>query len=137
VAAGALVMAYAVVGALLDPDVPPVGGLVFLAAGLAVHDAVLLPLVIGAGVVAGRFLPAGARAAVQVAGFVTVAVLVVALPLVLGFGRRPDDPSALPLDYGRGLAAALLLVWSAALVVVLRRTRRRRRPGDAGGPAAG
>ena len=127
VAAGGLVMLYAVAGALLDDDVRPVGVLVFLAGALVAHDAVLLPLVIGAGALAGRYLPVAARTAVRVAGFVTVILLVVATPLVLGFGRRPDDPSALPRDYAAGLAAVLFLVWTAALVTVLRPALRRRR----------
>jgi hypothetical protein len=138
VAAGGLVMLYAGAGALLDDDVRQVGVLLFLAGVLVAHDAVLLPLVIGAGALAGRYLPVTARTAVRVAGFVTVILLVVAIPLVLGLGRRPDDPSALPRDYGAGLAAVLILVWTAALVTALRPALRRRWAArrEAAGPPA-
>jgi hypothetical protein len=124
VAAGVLLMGYAVVGALTDPQTRPWQQLLFLGGVVAVHDFVLLPVVITAGVLIGRFVPARDRVAARVAGFVTVALLVVAVPLALGFGRRADDPSALPLDYGRGLAIVLILVWAAALTAVLRRRRR-------------
>jgi hypothetical protein len=47
-------------------------------------------------------------------------------------GRRPDVPSALPLDYGTGLLVTLAAVWlGVATVAVVRELTRRRR---AGGP---
>ncbi len=133
VAVGALVMAYAVAGALADPDVRPVGQLLFLVGVLVAHDAVLLPVAIGVGALIGRFVPVAARAAVRAAAFVTAALLAVAVPLVLGYGRRPDDPSTLPLDYGRGLAATLVVVWAASLTGALVRRRADRRAGKSRG----
>ncbi len=133
---GALTMGYAVAGALADPDVPALATLRFLAGVLVAHDAVLLPATIGAGALIGRFVPAGIRATVRVAGFVTLVLAVVTMPLVLGFGRRPDDPSALPLDYGRGLAVAVLAIWTASFAVLLTRRVVRKRPGR-GGTRAG
>jgi hypothetical protein len=134
VAAGALIIGYAVVGALADPDTRPLAQLLFLAGVLIAHDAVLLPAALGVGVLIGRFLPAGSRKPIQLAGFVTVTLAVVAVPLVLGFGRRTDEPSALPLAYTRGFAILLLLIWAAALTPVLRNriSRRRRARGYAG-----
>ncbi|GAA0915350.1 hypothetical protein GCM10009557_88240 [Virgisporangium ochraceum] len=81
---GVAVMVFAVVGALTDPDVRPVGHVLFLAGVLVTHDAVLLPLAIGAGVLIGRWVPRRLRVPVRVAGFVTATVLVVAVPLLLG-----------------------------------------------------
>jgi hypothetical protein len=127
VAGGALVMVYAVAGALGDPDARPAGTLLFLAGVLIAHDALLLPATIGVGVLIGRYVPAGVRAPVRAAAFVTVTLLVVATPLVLGLGRRLDDSSALPLPYGRGLATLLALVWSVAIGVAVRRLARGRR----------
>ena len=131
VVTGGLVMAYAVVGGVTDPDFATGGVPLFLVATLLAHDALVLPAAIGAGVLIGRYVPAAARVSVRVAAFVSVAVMVVALPLVLGFGRRSDDPSSLPQSYGRGLAVVLVLIWTVALVVVAmrRRTARRRPPG--------
>jgi hypothetical protein len=84
-----------------------------------------MPLAIGAGALIGRFVPVRTRAGVRVAAYLSLTLVVVALPFVLGFGRRPDDPSALPLNYGRGLAIALAAVWlgTAAVLVARRRVR--------------
>jgi hypothetical protein len=56
---------------------------------------------------------------------VTGLLTAVALPVVLGFGRRPDNPSQLPLDYGRNLVLVLVLVWVAVAVLAFARNRRR------------
>jgi hypothetical protein len=138
VAAGVAVMAYAVAGAAADPQTRPVGHLLFLAAVVVAHDAVLMPLTIATGVLIGRFLPLPVRRPVRAAALVSLAVTLVALPFVLGRGRRPDDPSALPLDYGHGLLVVLALVWSAALIAAWRARRRAAREraepaGSAGG----
>jgi hypothetical protein len=134
VAAGALLMGYAVLGALTDPDVRPIPHLLFLAGVLVAHDVVVLPLAIGVGVLVDRCLPVRFGIAARVAGFITATLLVVALPLVLGFGRRPDTPSALPLDYGRALALTTAAIWTAAATAALARrggrpTPPRRPPG--------
>jgi hypothetical protein len=121
---GILTMAYAVLGALLDDDVKPFGVLVFLVGVLVAHDGVLLPLVLGAGALIGRYIPARRQPPVRVAALVSLAVSVVALPLVLGFGRSPDNPSVLPLPYGRGLLLVLALVWAVAIGAAVLRTRK-------------
>lgn len=110
IGAGTLLMGYAVTGALGDPDVDVAGVALFLAAVLVLHDAVLLPLVIAAGVPARRWTP-GPR----MAGVVSLAVLVVGLPPALG-GRPPDNPSVLPLPYGRNLLLVLAAIWLVALL---------------------
>lgn len=124
VAIGTVVMGYAVLGAATDPDLKPPGVLFFLAAVLVAHDGVLLPLTIGAGALLGRYAPGWSRPGVRTAAIVSLAVAVVALPLVLGYGRSPDNPSILPLAYGRGLLLVLALTWAAALTaMVLARSR--------------
>ncbi|HEV8567248.1 MAG TPA: hypothetical protein VGQ92_09140 [Actinoplanes sp.] len=129
IAAGALVMAYAVAGALFDGDVNKVGVALFLIAVLVLHDAVFLPLVIGAGALIGRFVPVRWQSTTRVAALISLAVSVVALPLVLGFGRSPDNPSALPLPYGRGLIVILILIWIGSLGARKGMERRRARRG--------
>ncbi len=118
IGAGALLMAYAVGGALLDPEVDPVGVTIFLAAVLVAHDVVFLPLVLAAGTPVER-------PALRYAGVVGLAVLVVGLPLALGFGRVPDNPSVLPLPYGRNLLLILGLVALAALLPTAARRIRK------------
>ena len=117
--AGLVACGYAVAGAARDPDVSPGGVLVFLGAVLLAHDAVVLPLAIGVGALAGRAAPGRARAGVHGALFATAVVLVIGLPLALGYGRAADNPSALPRDYARGLSAVLAVVWLAAGAAVV------------------
>ena len=124
IACGAVVMGYAVSGALTDPDVK-FGALVFLVAVLVLHDGLLLPLSIGAGALIGRIIPARLRTPVRAAAVISLALTVVALPLVLGRGRVADNPSILPLDYGRGLLIAYGIIWvTTAVLALLRRWRR-------------
>ena len=129
VAVGGLVLAYAVIGALGDADVKA-GALFFLAGVLVAHDGLLLPLTIVAGVILRRYAPPRLRPALQAALVISLAVTVVAFPLVLGRGRSADNPSLLPLHYGRGLLAIYAIIWSAALATVATRSwrERRRRP---------
>jgi hypothetical protein len=127
IAAGVLAMAYAVGGVLLDSDVSVAGVAVFGVAVIVLHDGVFLPTVLGAGALINRLAPPRWRATVQVAALISLAVAVVAVPFVLGFGRRPDNPSALPSAYGRGLLLIVGLIWLVAVVrkVLARRSTRR------------
>jgi hypothetical protein len=128
VAVGGIMMGYAVLGALADPGIKPGGIVLFLAAVLVAHDALLLPLIIAAGALLARFAPRWAQRGIRAAAIVSLAVGVLALPLVLGFGRTADNPSILPLAYGHGLLLTLALIWataSASVAVTRHRTRRR------------
>jgi hypothetical protein len=112
---GVLFMGFGVLGAVTDPDINLVGVPLFLIAVLIllttiVHDAIFLPVAIGAGALVNRVVPAAWRATVRVAGTISLAVSVVAVPMVLGFGRSADDASVLPGNYGPGLAGVLALV---------------------------
>ena len=119
---GALVMGYAISGALFEPGLKLWGVMLFLAAMVAGHDGVFLPLVIAAGAVMRRV-----GHLVRAAAVVSLAVTVVALPFVLGYGRDPHNPSALPLSYGMGLTVVLAGVWTSTLLTLLvRRVFRNR-----------
>jgi hypothetical protein len=119
--AGVLAMLYAAVGAVADLGGKVGGVLIFLIAVLVAHDGVWLPLVLLAGAVLNRIVPARHRSSVRAAAIVVAALGMAALPLALGFGRTADNPSALPLDYGRNLALVLLGVVVAAGFTFLRR----------------
>jgi hypothetical protein len=118
---GVLAMLYAAVGAVAALGGKVGGVLIFLIAVLVAHDGVWLPLVLLAGTVLNRIVPARHRGPVRVAAIVVAALGMAALPLALGFGRTADNPSALPLDYGRNLALVLLGVVVAAGCTLLRR----------------
>jgi hypothetical protein len=74
--------------------------------------------------VSSRWRPAVAGP-IRAALAVSAILLVFALPLVAGLGRRPTNSSALPLPYVRSLLLLLGGVWLvAAGVIVVRRYRR-------------
>ena len=97
---------------------------------------VALAGVLVTGVVTGR-----PRPYVQAGLILTGVVTLVALPFALGKGRTADLPSALPLNYGRGLTITVGVIWLAVgLVAIVRerpRHRRRRMVGDRPGIAVG
>ncbi|MFF0721774.1 hypothetical protein [Micromonospora sp. NPDC003816] len=124
VVGGCLLMAYAVVGAVTDPDLALGGVLFFLAAVLVGHDVVWMAAVLAVGAASTR-VPLRHRMTVRMAAVSAAAITVVALPLVLGFGRVADNTSVLPLPYGRNLLAVLLVIAGTTLLVCLSRGRRR------------
>lgn len=126
IALGVLGMGYALLGAFTDRDVGA-GALLFLIGVLVAHDALLLPVTIGVGAVIGRFVPVRLRGVAGSALIASLAVTIVAVPLVLGRGRIADNPSVLPLHYGRGLLELYAIIWLTAAVTAVIRSRRPRR----------
>lgn len=128
--AGLGLMAYGAYGLVVDTGVP--GGPVLFAAALVIgHEGILMPTMIIIGLVAVRIVPVWARSAVQAALVVTMALIVITIPLFAFAGASPDLPSLLPRDYRRGLLIAVGITWLIAAAVALARRRRTRRA-DAG-----
>jgi hypothetical protein len=104
----------------------------FLGAAL-LHDLLIAPLWIACGWLAARLLPRAARPAVAVGGAVSGALVLVALPYVLGRGADPANPSFLPRSYGVTLLVVVLGVWAgpavAAALAVRRDSSRAASPG--------
>lgn len=102
-AAGAVLIATGLAG--LFTSGTSLAGWALWFAGLAVaHDALLVPLVLGAGRLTRR-APWPYATGLVVAGAVTL----VALPAVLGLGRRHGNPSILPQAYGLHLMTIIVL----------------------------
>ncbi|HTJ38539.1 MAG TPA: hypothetical protein VL738_35355 [Dactylosporangium sp.] len=132
-AAGLALIAYGVSGWLDAPAAELRGRLVFAAAALVAHDFVVVPLVLAAGALLARLVPAPARGPARAGLVVAAAVSAVALPFVIGAGRIADNPSAFPQHYGRNLLILLALVAAVAALPALppaarRLWRRARRP---------
>jgi hypothetical protein len=119
VAAGLILVGVGVVGVLRAPAVGIWPYVRFLAVSLVFADFLVIPVVLVFGAIAARALPGWLRLPVQGALYVCAAVTLVALPLVLGYGRDPALPSALPRNYSRGLLIVLAVVWAVALSVAL------------------
>ena len=118
--AGCAVMAYGGWGLLLAHQVGHSANLLlWLAASLLGHDAVLAPVAFALCWAGTRLLPARARpwaAGVLVSGG---AVLMIGLPTLLWAGHDPN-PTVLPLDYGRNILLVLLLVTGVAIAAPAR-----------------
>jgi hypothetical protein len=110
-AAGTGLAGYGTYGLLTADRSAPLAWARFAALVVVANDGLLAPLVIAAGALLVRAVPGASRAYVQSGLFISGAVTLLALPFLLGFGRSPDLPSALPLDYGQGLVITLVAVW--------------------------
>ena len=84
--------------------------ILWLVAGLVIHDAIAMPIVAVVGVLLTRGLPSGPRQLIQGGLIVAAVVSLIALPVVIGGGRTPANPSLLPLDYSRNLVIVLALI---------------------------
>jgi hypothetical protein len=126
---GLVVVGYGLAGLFTDSGARPLNQLLFLGGILAGHDFAVLPLTIVLGAILIRWVPAWARAPVQAGLFASAVVSFVALPFIIGAGRRPDDPSALPLNYARGLTLVLVLIWTVVAVAAVHHRARTRADG--------
>jgi len=111
---GLVGMAMGAFGALrfLQLDLPDiVNAVLWLAAGVAIHDGVIAPLTISVTVLATRVLPSRVRLRATVALVVLVTVTVTAIPVLGRWGARPDNDTLLDRNY--------VLGWLAFAAVVL------------------
>ncbi len=123
---GGVVMAVGVRGLIVNRAAvmatnPPGWLLVWVGANV-VHDLLLVPAVLLAGVAARRFVPAPIRAVVQGGLLCSAIVVLYALPLVVGLGSSAGNETILPRDYGRGLLIVVAVIASVTLVVAIART---------------
>ena len=102
----------------------------WLVGGVLLHDAVLAPVVVVAGVLTARALPTPVRAPASVVAVVLGSVTLLAVPVLGGFGRRPDNPSLLDRDYTAGWLLVAGLVVGGVVAGTTVRAMLRRRRGD-------
>jgi MFS family permease len=100
----------------------------YLLGGLLVHDLLLAPAVVLISIALLHLVPSRLRPAAQATLIVAGSVALVAIPVLGGWGRRPDNPTLLPRDYGLGLAIALAVIVAAGLVGAARAARAPRAP---------
>lgn len=75
------------------------------------HDGLVAPLVCAVGLGLARIVPRPARGPVVSGLVITATTALFAWPFLRQYGDRPDNPSALPLNYATGLAWVLAVVW--------------------------
>lgn len=113
---------------------------VWLAGGVLLHDGVLAPLSIAAGLGLAALWRRAVPAAVVVGAIVLGTVTVLAVPVLGRFGARPDNSTLLDRNYVLGwlLVATLTVAASGTAVAVaaVRSRRSGRRKGGADGTRA-
>ena len=103
--------------------------------GVVVHDGVLAPLAIGAGLLVSRVVPSVARGPVAVGAVVLATSTLLAVPVLGRFGARADNPTLLDRNYVVGwLVLAALVTVGVVIGTLLHRCGRRR---DEGGGRPG
>jgi hypothetical protein len=125
-AVGAAFIGLGLWGLLSGTDTNPAGWAVWFAGAAVVHDGIIAPCVLLVGALTTR-LPSSYRRRVQGTLLIGGAVSLMALPVVLGKGRRADNLSILPLAYGRNLVIVLAAI---AVIAVLWSLYRKRSDGS-------
>ena len=97
----------------------------WLAAGVVLHDGVLALVVLAVGTVAVRLLPRAARGPAVVGAVVLGTVTLVAVPVLGRFGARSDNPTLLDRDYTVGWLVFAALVAVGVVTATLVGSRRR------------
>jgi NhaP-type Na+/H+ or K+/H+ antiporter len=90
------------------------------------HDVVVAGVVLLAGLVVTRHVPRVARAPVAVGAVVLATVTLVAVPVLLSYGRKADNPTLLDRDYGAGWLVVAGVIVATVVVAVVVRARRGR-----------
>ncbi len=101
---------------------------IWLAGGIAVHDAVLAPLTVVLGVVAARVLPRPARKATALAFVVWATLTVVFVPVLSGQGGKPDNDTILGRPYVASWLVLTAILVAFAVVGALRSRSRAATP---------
>ncbi len=124
-AVGMGIVAFGLLGLLRhSAQTVPANFAKFFVGSLVVHDLLWAPVVGLASLLFVRVVPRTVRPVLQGTLVVTVAVVLVAIPVLTGRGRNPNNPSILPGDYGTDLLKVLLVVWIAGAAVALLARRR-------------
>ncbi|MGW4768710.1 hypothetical protein ACWEO2_11805 [Nocardia sp. NPDC004278] len=96
-------------------DLPPTdlaSAAIWFAGGILLHDAVFAPVCAAFGLTARRLLPPTWWAVTACGAICSVALVLIALPVLDRRNAMASNPTVLDRDYALGLTVALLLVWS-------------------------
>jgi hypothetical protein len=110
---------------LIDPHKTHLIGLiVWLGAGLVLHDGVLVPVIAVIGFVLTKYVPAPMRSYIQGALVTMGVVTIVALPLIYRHGKTLPGKTLLERDYARNLIVILGLIVAVAVAAYVVRMLR-------------
>ena len=92
------------------------------------HDLFVVPVVMIVGVALAWLVREPWRTPIRAGVIASACVVVVAIPLLGGYGRKANNPTVLPLDYPSAVLTAVGIVWAlAAGWLAVRLVRRHRR----------
>jgi hypothetical protein len=127
-AVGAAIFAFGLYGLLHNAvQTVPLDVLKWIAGSLILHDAIVAPAVLATGLALTRLLSTAIRAGMQATLAVCAVVVVMSVPVLEAVGRRPDNPSLLPHDYGQNLAIVIAAILVGGTLLTLARAVRARR----------
>ncbi|MFG1795524.1 hypothetical protein [Nocardia sp. NPDC049149] len=115
------------IGLLLDfPRADLISIALWFGGAILLHDAIFAPLSALVGVTARRILPGSWWGLAACGAVCTVALVLIAAP-VLGRGHAmPDNPTVLDRNYPLGLTVTITLIWVLVAVTAATRFRRTR-----------
>lgn len=126
-AVGGGIFLFGLRGFIVDEaQTQPMDWLKWVLGGLLSHDAILAPVAIVVGWLLTRLVPVAVRGGIQGTLAVAATVVVMAYPVLRAEGREPDNPSLLPLDYGKNLAIVIAIILVAGVALTFARAARRR-----------
>jgi hypothetical protein len=118
-AVGWAVIVWGLIGILSNSlDTRPANLARFVVGGALLHDLLVAPLAVLAGVLVARAVRGRARGPVQAALVVSAIVALFSWPLVRAYGLAANNPTSLPHNYGRNLLVVLGAVWAVTAVVI-------------------
>src|SRR5262249_20998891 len=126
--AGSAALAYGVSQIAANPHgwTPPAAITRWFIAWIIIHDVLVAPATLPAGMLVRRLIPPAYRWFLTSGLVVSATLVLVALPQLRGYGRSPGNPSIQPRDYTEGLLIALAVIWGTVAVLCLARYRSRR-----------
>jgi hypothetical protein len=117
---GTAIMAFGIWGLFNDSArTHPTQWVRWFVGSALVHDLLIAPLVFAIAVLLVRRISPRYRAIVQGGLIASGVILLTTFPLLRGYGQRPDNPSALPNDYGMGVLVTLGVIWLAVAALAL------------------
>ena len=95
------------------------GAVRWFVGGVVLHDVVLAGVVTLGGLAVARVLPRAVRAPVAVVAIVLGPVTLAAVPVLLSYGAKADNPTLLDRDYALGWLALAAVVVAAVMTVAV------------------
>jgi hypothetical protein len=89
---------------------------VWVVGGNLVHDALVAPVAMAVATGLALIIPRPWRTPLVTGLAASAIVVAFAYPALRGFGRKLNNPSLLPLDYGTAVLTVLATVWGAVVI---------------------